>query len=68
MLKCHECGSDQISVWGGLWVDFYTAGRREVDESELVEFEPKFGDDMLCRACGFTWTYGHLSIKFSLPR
>ena len=60
MLKCHECCSDQISVWGGLWVDFYEGGRREIDEQELDEFEPRFGDSMLCRACHFTWTYGHL--------
>jgi hypothetical protein len=59
MLKCHECCSDQISVWGGLWVDFREGGHREVDEQELDEFEPKFGDSMFCRACGFTWTYGH---------
>ncbi len=58
MLKCNECCSDQISVWGGLWVDFYTDGHREVDDQELEEFEPKFGDDILCRECGNTWTYG----------
>jgi hypothetical protein len=61
MLKCHECCSDQISVWGGLWVDFYEGGHREIDEQELDEFEPRFGDSMFCRACGFTWTYGHAS-------
>jgi hypothetical protein len=60
MLKCHECCSDQISVWGGLWVDFYAGGHRKVDEQDLAEFEPRFDDDMFCRACGFTWTYGHL--------
>ena len=59
MLKCDQCCSDQISVWGGLWVDFYKGGHREVDEQDLEEFEPKFGDDVLCRECGHTWTYGH---------
>ncbi len=61
MLKCHECCSDQISVWGGLWVDFYEGGYREVDPQEVDEFEPRFGDSTFCRACGFTWTYGHPS-------
>ncbi len=61
MLKCHECYSDQISVWGALWIDFYGRDHREVDGQELEEFEPKFGDDMLCRSCGFNWKYGHAS-------
>jgi len=59
MLRCHECFSVQISVWGELWVDFYEGGHREVDEQELEEFEPKFGDWMLCRAMRFQlelWT------------
>jgi hypothetical protein len=60
MLKCHECCSDQISVWGGLWVAS-DGGHREVDEPELDEFESKFGDSMFCRASGFTWTYGDFS-------
>lgn len=59
MFKCRECFSEQISVWGEVWVDFYGHGRRVVDDQELMEFEPKFGDEMLCRTCGFTWTYGH---------
>jgi hypothetical protein len=58
MIKCHECCSDQISVWGELWVDFYKESHREVAEQALAEFEPKFGDDMFCRSCGFTWVYG----------
>lgn len=49
-LKCHECSSEQVSVWGPVWVDFYEDGRREVDGQELIEFEPKFGDEMLFRA------------------
>jgi hypothetical protein len=60
MLKCHECCSTQISVWGELWVDFYEGGHREVEGQELEEFEPKFGDSALCRVCGFTWTYGQI--------
>jgi hypothetical protein len=60
MLKCRECCSEQVSIWGEIWVDFYEGGRREVDEQQLDEFEPKFGDSILCRSCGFTWTYGHL--------
>jgi hypothetical protein len=59
MLKCDECCSVKISVSGELWVDFYEGGHREIDEQELEEFEPKFGDSTLCRACGFTLTYGH---------
>lgn len=60
MLKCRECRSEQVSIWGEIWVDFYEGGRREVDGQGLDEFEPKYGDSVLCRACGFTWTYGHL--------
>jgi hypothetical protein len=60
MLKCHECCSERVSVWGEIWVDFYEGGRRGIDEQELDEFEPKYGNSALCRACGFTWTYGQL--------
>jgi hypothetical protein len=61
MIKCHQCLSDQVSVWGSVWIDFYTDGQKQVDEQALEEFEPKFGDDMFCRACGYTWTYGQIT-------
>jgi hypothetical protein len=60
MAKCSECGSERVSIWGELWADFYENGHREVDEQALEEFEPKFGDSVLCRECGFNWTYGQL--------
>ena len=60
MLKCHECGSERVSIWGELWVDFYENDHREVDEEALEEFEVKFGDSALCRECGFNWIYGQL--------
>lgn len=59
MLMCYECGSQQVSVWGEIWVDFYDGGSREIDGQQLDEFGPKYGDLGLCRECGFTWTYGH---------
>ena len=49
-------------------MDFYAGGHRDVDEQELDEFEPRFGDDTFCRACGFTWTYGHPSWNRAAPR
>jgi hypothetical protein len=58
MIKCHNCLSRRVSIRGEVWVDFYEDGRREIDEQDLEEFEPKFGDLSLCRICGFTWTYG----------
>jgi hypothetical protein len=58
MLKCHKCSSQKVSIWGEVWVDFAEDGHREVDEQDLEEFEPKFGDSAPCRVCGFTWTYG----------
>jgi hypothetical protein len=58
MLKCHECHSERVSIWGDLWVDFYENGHREVEKA-LEEFEPKYGGSVLCRECGFNWTYGH---------
>lgn len=39
-------------------MDFFKGGHREVDEQDLEEFEPRFGDEMFCRECGFTWRYG----------
>ena len=58
MLKCPECRNEQVSVWAEVWVDFYDGGRRQVADEELDEFEPKFGDEVLCRACGVSWIYG----------
>ena len=58
MPRCPECGSELVSVRYELWIDFFEENRREVDELDLEESEPLFGDPALCRSCGFAWTYG----------
>lgn len=58
MPKCPECDSELVSVRYELWVDFFDDDRREVDQQDLDESEPLFGDSALCRSCGFAWTFG----------